>query len=228
MKILNEFQQGSLEWMIARAGIPTASEFDNLVTPDFKIRTGQMPATYLAKKVAEKWIGGPLAGFNTFDTEQGQILESEALPFYELQHEQDIRRVGLLTTDDGRIACSPDGMFEDGTGIEVKCPEAHTHVNYLLAGQLPKEYAAQVHGSMFVAEAESWQFFSYRRHFPPLVLTVERDEEIQKILAEALESFLARLDIACNRLVELNGGPPRRIPQKPSPVTEEEPQDVPH
>lgn len=210
MKIHREFGQKSVAWMISRAGKPTASEFDALVTPKFEIRKGQMPTSYLAKKVSEVWLGGPLAGFNTFDTDQGNILEEEALPWFELEFGVTVDRVGLCTTDDGRIACSPDGLIGEEGGLETKCPEVHTHVGYLLAGTLPDAYAAQVHGSMFVTGRPWWKFLSYRRHFPPLLLTVERDEKIQAVLAEVLAAFLVRLDAGMARLTEINGGPPQR------------------
>lgn len=205
-------EQGSVEWMLARSGLPTASEFDSLVTPEFKIRTGEMPKTYLHKKVAEAWQGGPLIGFNVFDVEQGQILESEAKPWYSLEYGEEITPVGFITTDDGRIGCSPDGLLGENSGIEIKCPAVHTHCGYVLKGSLPKEYAAQVFGSMFVTGRPYWNFLSYRRHFPPLMLTVHRDEEIMKTLAIALAEFLADFDAAMKRLEEINHGPPRRKP----------------
>jgi len=221
MKILtnqngSKMEQGSSDWMIARSGIPTASEFDQLVTPGFKIRKGEMPKSYLAKKLAEAWQGGPLLGFNTFDAEQGQMLEGRAIPWYELEFGVEIERVGLITTDDGRIGCSPDGLLP-GSGIEVKCPQPQTHVGYLLNGALPKDYAPQVHGAMFVTGYTSWMFLSYRPHFPKLVLHVERDEAIQKVLAEALAEFLERFDAGMKRLMEINGGPPVRRPT-PAPL----------
>lgn len=204
--------QGTLEWLCARAGIPTASEFDNIISPTFEIRKGETPKTYLAKKVAEAWTGTPAIGFNSIDMDFGQILEQEALPFYTLETGREVKRVGLLLTDDGQIGCSPDGLFDDGTGIEVKCPEAHTHVRYLLDGTLPKDYAAQVHGAMHVTGAPRWTFMSYRRSFPALILTIERDDAIQEVIGEALDLFLAHMKLAMDRLTELNGGPPKRAP----------------
>lgn len=220
-------QQGSVEWMNARAGIPTASEFDQLVTPLFEIRKGEMPVSYLAKKVAERWLGGPLSGFNTFDMDQGNILEEEALPFYELEYGVTVNQVGLILTDDGRVGASPDGLLEVG-GLEIKCPQPHAHCKWLLDGKLPKEHAPQVHGSMFVTGAPCWTFMSYRRKFPPLVLIVERDEEIQEAIEEALSLFCDRLDRAYEHLVNLNHGPPHRsaIPTS-KPEYEPDMQDVP-
>lgn len=221
MKII-DVQQGSVEWGMARAGIPTASEFDNLVTPEFKVRTGEMPRTYLAKKLAEKWQGAPLVTNNTFDMDVGTILEGESIPWFELETGLQVQRVGFITTDDGRIGCSPDGLLLD-SGIECKCPRIETHVKYLMSGELPKEYAHQVHGSMFVTGYDSWRFLSYRRHLPPLLLTVERDEKIQAALTEALAGFLAAFDAGWARLCEINGGPPKRFTQpqlKPDFVSE--------
>lgn len=202
--------------MIARAGIPTASEFDNLLTPEMKPRVGAMPESYLAKKVAEAWQGGPLAQLNVFDVEQGKILEEEAVPWFELEYSTPIQRVGLITTDDGRCGCSPDGLIGEDGGIEIKCPAVHTHVGYLLKGTLPKDYAAQVYGSMFVTGRKWWKFLSYRRRLPALVLTVERDDEAMESIQEALTLFLARFDRAMDRLIEINGGPPKRPTVKPA------------
>jgi exodeoxyribonuclease (lambda-induced) len=214
VKIHNEYAQGSLPWLLARAGKPTASEFDNLVTPGFELRTGEMPKSYMAVKLAEAWIGMPLEGFSSFPTEQGTLREERAIPAYTLEYGSKIEPVGFITSDDERIGCSPDGLFEDGTGIEIKCPQPATHVKYLLSGTLPKDYAAQVHGSMLVTGAPHWTFFSYCPRFPHLVLKIWRDEKVIGVLERALEQFLERFDEWWALLVELNGG---ELPPKPKP-----------
>lgn len=225
MKIIT-CEQGSVDWQLARAGIPTASEFDCLITPLGEIRTGETPKTYLAKKVAEAWQGGPLLEFNVFDMEAGQVLEKEARPWFEARYEVDIKTVGFITTDDGRIGCSPDGLIGDNSGIEIKCPKVETHVGYLLNGKLPKDYVAQVHGSMFVTGFKEWRFLSYRRRFPNLVLTVERDDKIQAALKQALGEFLQKFDAALKRMEEINGGPkPLRYVHHIQPDLQPEPDD---
>lgn len=227
MKIHREFQQNSLQWLQARCGIPTASEFDCLVTPEFKVRTGDMPKSFLARKIAESWQGYPLPGFQVLDMELGKVLEDEAIPFYELEFSEKVDRVGFVTTDDGKVGCSPDGLIAEG-GIEIKCPRADTHVGYLLKSELPKDYAAQVHGSMYVTGAPWWKFMSYRRGFPPLVLTVFRDEKIQEQLRIALSLFLTDFDAAIKRLEEMNGGPaikPKTILGPPTSGSLQDPDD---
>ena len=193
MKVHTDFAQNSLEWLVARAGVVTASEFHNLLSPTWKVRTGDMVESYLARKLAEKWLKGPLPGHMTLDMDAGRIREEEAIPWYEFTTGQTVQRVGLITSEDGLTGCSPDGLLSECEGLEVKCPLPQTHVRYLLAGTVPEEYLAQVHGSMFVTGFPRWRFLSYCRQFPPLLITVMRSDVIQKSIEEAVTKFLPRL-----------------------------------
>lgn len=227
MKIHRELQQGSEAWLFARAGIPTASEWDALVSPvKLEIKTGEGPKTYLAQKVAERWYG-PLPQPPVFAMEQGNLLEDRARPWYEFTFGKTAEQVGFITSDDGRIGCSPDGWF-GGSGIEIKCPQIVTHTKYLIDGKLPSDYRLQVQGSMLVTGAPSWVFLSYHNAMPKLVLTVERDDKAIAVLQEALDIFTEKLDAAFKHLCELNGGPPPKR-EMLAPSTEEfqhDPDDV--
>lgn len=211
------FQQNSLAWLEARRGIPTASEFGNLVTPKWKIREGGMVESYLAAKVAEAWTGKVFDSINSFDMESGNLMQDEAIPWLEFKLDKPIKSVGFCTTDDGKVGCSPDGMMDDA-GCEVKCPRAHTQVRYLLDGVVPDDYLPQVHGSMYVTGFKTWHFLSYRRDLPKLHIVVQRDEAIQKVISDAVDAFRKRFDAAIARLVELNGGRPiTRMPRSQTP-----------
>jgi hypothetical protein len=215
MIVHDEFGQGSVAWLYARAGIPTASEFGNLVTPKkLEIRSGETFNSYVSRKLAEKW-GGPIMGFTSFATDQGGILETEGRAWFEFEHEP-IRQVGFITTDDGKVGCSPDGLLKVG-GIEFKCPQVENHVRYLLAGKLPDDYLLQVQGCMYVTGEEVWKFVSYRRKFPALVLNVQRDEKVQEAIRDALDLFQQKFDAGWDRLCDLNGGPPPPV-VKPEPM----------
>lgn len=188
MKI-HDVSQKTLDWMMLHVGIPTASGLHNLVTPEFEIRKGEMPKSYVNLKVAEAWLGRPVIDLSTFSIEQGEIVETEARPFFELETNQKVREVGFITTDDGLAGASPDGLIGEDCGLEIKCPSAQVHVKYLVNGELPKDYAAQVHGSMYVTGYPRWFFLSYRRGFPPLILEVKRDEAIIAKISEAIAQF---------------------------------------
>ncbi len=206
MKIHN-CEQGTLEWTKLHFGIPTASGLDNLLTPEFELRKGEMPKTYIFKKVAEKLQGRPLIDLSasSFMLEQGMIIEEEARPWYALEYDKKIKQVGFITTDDGRFGCSPDGLIEyqgsfcEGSelddqhgyecGLEIKSPAAHTHVKYLVNGVLPKEYVCQVYGSMYATGFKKWIFVSYRRGFPALVLEIHQTDKAIEMIQAAIHGF---------------------------------------
>ena len=203
--IIRENPQGTPDWLADRCGVVTASDFDNILSPTFKAREGQMRETYLCQKVAEIWSGQVESDFGgSFDMQQGQILEAEAVAAVELELDCDIKRVGLCVTDDGKIGASPDGLIGDDGGIELKCAKAKTHVGYLLKGELPPQYALQVHGSLYVTGRKWWKFVSYRRGFPSLILTIERDEEICAKIHDALTKFIGDMDAAIKRIGGMN------------------------
>src|SRR5581483_7825322 len=114
--------------------------------------------------------------------------------FLKLLWDRPIKRCGFITDDAMRYGCSPDGLLSDDEGLEVKCPTAHTHLQYLMEGVLPKCYGPQVHGSMFVSGFSAWTFVSYHRKLPPLVVRVLRDEEIQSRISQAMDAWLANFD----------------------------------
>jgi len=239
MKIHAHFQQKNggdptPEWQEIRTGCVTASEFDQFCKADGTLRTGEMPKTYLAQKLFEKWTGRQKVPFFTQAVNNGIIVEEKAAAFASLEYGLDIQHVGFVSSDDDKWGCSPDGLIgfydqvfsktaathypndnegERHSGIEIKCPELSTHIKYLLDGKLPADYVAQVQGSMLVTGCSRWHFLSYPLAcyldgFPPLHLVVERDEEFCENLSDSLAKFLAQLETAWNRLVEINGAPP--------------------
>jgi len=205
---VHQLEQGSVESLRLRTVIPTDSEIRQLVTSTWKRRTGQAVEAYLSRKLAERWRKAPLVGWGGGAMEQGSLREDEAIAYFGILTGQRVRRVGFITTDDGAWGCSPDGLLGDGTGAEIKCPEPHTHVRYLLDGNLPDDYQAQVQGAMLVTGAPTWWFMSFCRSFPALLLSVKRDEEAMAALSETLALFCERLDAGFARLVELFGSQP--------------------
>ena len=224
MKI-HQVEQSSVDWQILRSGKVTASEMDNLVTPLGKVKTGDGPKTYLMKKVAEAWLGGPLPSLNVWDMEQGQILEEYARPSFTLETGFEVERVGFITDDSGNIGCSPDGLLANDVGLEIKCPHVDTHIRYLLDGVLPTDYVLQVQGSLYVTGFKKWVFYSFRRKMPSFKVEVLPDPKIQDAIIAALKSFKEQYDAALNRLTEINGGPPVR-PKLPIPATPSDRDDI--
>ena len=163
----------------------------------------------MLSKVADKLMGysqDSLAS-NMFAVEQGKLVETIAVPWYEFTYDVKIQRVGFCVSDDGRYGCSPDGLIGEDGGIEIKSPQPGKHLQHLLGGIVPKEYVGQVQMSLFVTGRAWWKFVSYSRHLPPLVLHVTPDLAIQAALKASLELFVKDFDAYLAKIKALQGTP---------------------
>ncbi len=196
MKII-DCEQGTGEWWEAKRGIPSASNFDRIFTPK-TMKPSAQADKYIYELVAD------LASLTPpYFTNQGRPInaamqnginsEPDARKWFELRFDVDVHRVGFCTSDDSRIGASPDGLIGDDQGLELKCPELKTQVEYLVDGTLPDAYKCQVHGSMIVTGRKVWHFLSYAPGLPPFHVRVEPDEFTAK-LAVALDDFVKRYD----------------------------------
>jgi hypothetical protein len=211
MKIHN-VKQGTAEWLELRSMMPTASEFDQLVSPaKLKVREGKGIASYVAHKLAEKWFGHPIQAFTgSGEMDQGSVREAEARPWYALEKNCEVEQVGFISNEDEKgetCGCSPDGLVKgENRGLEIKCPAPNTQVAYLLAGELPQEYLTQVQGAMLVTGFEVWTFLSYYPRMPQLVIDVPRDEKVISALRMGLETYWEMFEEGWKKLIEANGG----------------------
>ena len=194
-----DVEQGGLEWMQERLGIPTASQFDRLVTPKTK-KPSSARAGYRAELLASWLMGQPHDWGSTEWTERGNDLEPEARKFYEFERGVEVDEVGFVLRDDGKTGGSPDGLVEDDGILEIKCPMAVKHVRYLL-GEDP-DYTGQVQGYMYLTDRKWCDIMSYHENIPPVIHRVERDEEHIAALVAVLDPFIEQLDADKARLAK--------------------------
>lgn len=192
MKII-PCEQGSADWYFARLGIPTASCFDQIVTP----ANGQLSKSstkYAYRLIVERLLNSPTESLEGQSwMERGKELEPMAVKQYEFVNGYETVPVGFITTDDGLIGASPDRLVKGSpVGLEVKCPAPHTHLGYLLDGP-GDTYRPQVQGQLYVAELERADFYSYHPRMPAYTLATRRDEPYIKLLASALAAFNEQL-----------------------------------
>ncbi len=194
--IRSEYQQLSDEWYCERAGLPTASNFNLIITT--KGEPSKQAKKYMYQLAGECVTGEKEAGYTNMAMERGIELESEARSLYELATGMDVETVGLCWKDDKKaVGASPDGLINDPEGVvgclEIKCPSMAVHVEYLLENKLPTAYFQQVHGQMYVTGALYCSFMSYYPGLKPLIYTVERDKEFIAKLDAELKSFCIEL-----------------------------------
>jgi hypothetical protein len=194
MKIWPDMEQRSEAWFRARAGRPTASQFERLLTP-----TGKDSSQWddFALELAAQCIRpDEVVWEGNAHTDRGTELEPEARETFSEIMDLETREVGFVTRDDEVIGCSPDSLIYDPTkpdvpiaGLELKCPLSKHHARYLVDGELPAKYKPQVHGSMAVTGLRYWYFMSYCPGLAPFITRVEWDSYTDK-MADALDRFL--------------------------------------
>ena len=199
--------QGGADWINARLGIATASQFHRIITPK-TAKPAAAAEKYLHQLCAEWAIGQPIAEYEDVQDfmQRGTDMEKEAVAWYELQRETDTTVAGFCLTDDRRAGCSPDRLVGEDGGLEIKCPSAAVHVGYLL-GQDPDAYRAQVQGALWITGRAWWDRLSYHPTMPSVLIRQERDEEFIARLAALVSEFCERLEAAKARMRGLGCAP---------------------
>ena len=202
MKIINS-EQNTPEWYAARLGIPTASEFDKILTATGKEST--QADAYANRLLAEMIVGHPIKEFEGNGwTERGHEFEQEAANLYALQCDATPVKVGFVTDDAGTVGCSPDRLIGDDGFLEIKNPAAHTHMKYLLDHEaLVKDYWTQVQGQHHVLRRTWGDIMSYFPEMPPVIVRMTPDSAYQTKLSGALARFNAVIAEKRARLVSL-------------------------
>lgn len=190
-----------------RVGRITASRFhDVMVAPKSKAarEAGELSASarsYMFELLAETLTGesrdysgdgGPAA------TQWGNRFEPYARTVYADLMNRDVTEPGFVThhTID-RVGCTPDGLVGQVGGLEIKCPyNAENHLRVLIDRALPKQYVAQVQGSLWVTSREWWDFVSY----DPRCERVEQAFAVVRVVRD--EPYIAELERACVRLLD--------------------------
>lgn len=196
--IICEAPQGSEQWIADRLGIPSASNFDKLVTT--KGEPSKQAQKYLYQLAAEKVSGIKEESFQSAAMARGIETEAEAVSFYELTQGVDVQEVGFCLHESKLYGCSPDRLVGADGLLEVKCPLPHTHVEYLLENNLEKDYIQQVQGQLLVTGRKWCDLISYSRGLRPLIVRISRDEKFLKALEFELGKFCTELETLVKKI----------------------------
>lgn len=210
-KLLN-CVQGTEEWCNARAGKPTASNFDQIITPGGA--PSKSASAYCNRLLVEVMLGRPLVGVMTNWMQRGKDMEAEAVKFYELMKDVDTVPVGIFLTNDERIGASPDRLVGDDGLLECKCPSDEVASKYLSAhidallgsdsqGGAAAAYRCQLQGQLFVSEREWVDVIAYYPGLPSAITRVGRDEKFIAAMKVELYKFLEMFEARLAKLKDL-------------------------
>lgn len=203
MKIYNDIEQGSPEWMALRCGRVTMSRAKDCISKGRGSSPSLTREKYLYEIVSERLTGQPESQYTNQAMEHGTITEPEARLVYQDKESVIVDQIGFVEHDEN-TGCSPDGVIGKEGLLEIKCPKTSTQIRRIMENDFPSEYKAQVQGQLWICEREWCDFVSYdpRIEGPAsyFKIRVHRDEKYIKELQIGIEKFIEEVERIVGRL----------------------------
>jgi len=189
--IVYNIEQHSEAWHEARCGRVTGTRFKNLVSKE----TTDSYKDLVTNIACEVITGGAEETYVSPAMQYGIDTEPEARREYETITDAPVTQAGFIIPDEehkyhGWIGISPDGLLPDDGILEIKCPLARTHFEYIERGVLPSEYRYQVQGQLFVTGFKYCHFMSYVPGMKPFIIEVLPDAELFELFNQRLDKLI--------------------------------------
>ena len=191
LKIYEQLEQRTEEWLEARRGIVTASTVGKLITPKtVKPAANPESRALLQQLVAERVSGWVEETPTTNDMWRGIESEPIARDLYSEKY-APVVEVGFMRRDetDWTLGYSPDGLVGDVGLIEVKSPRPRTHVATILSGDVPVYHMAQLQAGLLVSGREWIDYISFHGGLPMWTKRVHPDQKWFDAIIEAVRDF---------------------------------------
>lgn len=189
--ITYNIEQRSEAWHEARCGRVTGTRFKNLVsketTDSYKDLVTNIACEIITGAAEETYVSPAM--------QYGIETEPEARREYETITDVSVTQAGFVIPDEEHkyhnwIGISPDGLLPDDGILEIKCPLARTHFEYIERGVLPSEYRYQVQGQLFVTGFKYCHFMSYVPGMKPFIIEVLPDAELFELFNQRLDKLI--------------------------------------
>ena len=201
-------EQGTPEWLQARAGAITASTYSDAVSVlsrasgDKKAGDPTSAADKLAgdiaiERITQKPYGEPV---KAWVLERGHIMEARARIAYESRTGLMACEAGVCKTDDDWFGYSTDGLVDDDGLIEIKCPVDTQKIAAMFRTGDVSEYIHQMQGGMWITGRQWCDFIMYVPDLESVgndlyVKRIHRDEEFIDDMVAKLMKFRSAVQV---------------------------------
>lgn len=208
--IIEDLIQGSPEWLQMRCGSVTASRMDDVMKYLNNGTESQARRDYRTEIVCEVLTGRTTEHYVSPAMEWGIETEPVARAAYEISQDCEVEQVGLaIHPTIKNFAASPDGLVGAEGLVEIKCPNTATHIEYLIAGQIPPEYGLQMLAQMACTERKWCDFVSFDPRLPKkfqlFIRRFERDDALVDAVEMEVIKFLAEAEATITALNSVVG-----------------------
>ena len=185
--IIHRMEQGSESWHEIKQGRFTGTRIKNLMST----KSTALYQNTIAEVVAEILTHSKEENYVNEDMQRGIDLEPEAANYYNgIYEESDLEEIGFCEPDENDYSdytgVSPDRFVNTDGLLEIKCPKAKTHFNYIRSSKLPNEYKWQVQHQLFITGKKWCDFMSYYPGLKPFIIRVLPDLEMHSKIIDEL------------------------------------------
>lgn len=156
--------QRSDDWHAQRCGKVTASRIKDMGAKPIK---GKQHNDLTLTILSERITGVQEESKPNAAMQWGIDQEKYAVLAYENATDATVENVGLV--DHPAISmsgASPDGLIDKDGQLEIKCPATKTHLNTILAQEVPAEHIPQITWQLACTRREWCDFVSYDPRLP--------------------------------------------------------------
>ncbi|WIC40268.1 Cas4 family exonuclease [Gordonia phage Holliday] len=159
--------------------------------PVLEVASNDDSRSLTALLVSERVTGWTYPTFVSDDMYRGIECEPIARSLYAAKESVAVSEVGFMVRDDWgpKLGYSPDGLVDEDGLIEVKCPRPKSHMNTIIANQVPVEHMPQLQAGLLVSGRKWIDFVSFCAGMPLFIRRVYPNIEWQRIIVEAVRRF---------------------------------------
>jgi hypothetical protein len=207
IKIHDNVEQGTDEWLAMRLGLLTASEMDRILTPTLKVASNDKERTHLYEILAQRITGYVEPQYVSDKMLRGHADEITAREIYS-DKIAPVTEVGFVTNDRWgfTLGCSPDGLVGDEGMIEIKSRDQKYQARTLVELEVPQEYMIQIQTSLLITARKWCDFLSFSGGMPMPVMRVLPDPAYFEAIIGAATGFEERIAIAHAKYLEALDG----------------------
>ena len=187
--------QRSEDWHAQRCGKVTASRIKDMGAKPTK---GKQYNALTLTILSERITGVQEESKPTAPMQWGIDQEAYAITAYENETGSFVLDVGLIDHPTIEMSgASPDGLVNKKGQLEIKCPATTTHLNTILAQEIPAEHIPQITWQLACTQREWCDFVSYDPRLPEHLQLF-----IKRVFAKDLDiSGVENAVLAFNRIV---------------------------
>lgn len=206
MRIVDNIEQGSSEWLDARLAKVTGSKISAVMSNGRGGKPSKTSETYMFELIAEKLTGKSKPFFETDSMKHGSETEPQARAMYEVNNGfVTVREIAYFEEGDYLLG-SPDGLVGDDGLIEIKCCDTTTQLKRALTDDYSADYKAQIQFLLWISEREWCDFLSFDPRLDCdagyLQQRVFRDEEYIEEMKVKVYAFVDKMNELINILTK--------------------------